>query len=366
MPAHRVVRSCGHMPDRAGRASTPGRPCPLRLRSIGRMPALYSVTHAAPYRVSPGEVRHAFRVGWLRAVSTRSRHIVNLAGRVAIVTGAGRGIGRAHALALASAGASVVVNDLGGAVSGLTRPDSSVAAGVAQEIRATGGDVVADHHDIASFAGGQSAVQTALDAYGRIDIVVNNAGISAITMLDELDEPTFRRFLDVHLVGTVGVTKAALAAMRARGEGGRIINTTSGAGLANQAPGLTGYASAKAGVASFTKVAALEAASDGITVNAIAPLAYTRMSAAYLGDDAADSHDPAFIARVVLWLASDLASDVTGQVFRVTPEEIGRWETTHVSGPAPAGGPGDWSSRIGDFDAHMRRLLRGTASGDLR
>jgi NAD(P)-dependent dehydrogenase (short-subunit alcohol dehydrogenase family) len=258
-----------------------------------------------------------------------------LAGRVAIVTGAGGGLGRAHALALAAAGARVVVNDLGCDVSG-AGADPGVAHAVATEIRTAGGDAVASEAAVGTVAAGEAIVRSALDAFGRLDVLVNNAGITASHPFAELPAEDWERVLRVHLTGTFACARAAFAVMRAAGRGGRIINTTSGAALDRAYPGTAAYAAAKGGVVALTRVIAAEGAPHGITCNAIAPLARTRMSAAFLADDR-DALDPAVIGPLVVYLASDASVSVSGEVFRFRKGRIAAVRDAGTAGAAPAG-----------------------------
>jgi NAD(P)-dependent dehydrogenase (short-subunit alcohol dehydrogenase family) len=195
-------------------------------------------------------------------------------GKVAIVTGAGAGLGRSHALLLASRGATVVVNDTGGPVAG-GGLDTGPADAVAAKIRAVGGRAIADSHSVATADGGAALVRTALDAYGRVDVLVNNAGILRNAPFEEMSEQNLEAVLDVHLRGAFFVTQSAWRAMRDQG-GGRIVNTTSSAGLLGNA-GFSNYAAAKGGVYGLTRVLGIEGAKYGIKVNAIAPTAATRM-----------------------------------------------------------------------------------------
>lgn len=197
-------------------------------------------------------------------------------GRSAIVTGAGRGVGRAHARLLASRGAMVVVADLGGQLDG-TGSSAEPAELVVEEIVAGGGQAVACHASVADEAGAASIVQTAIDAFGGVDIVVNNAGIVDPDLFEDVSLERFRRMIDVHLLGTVYVARAAWSHMVQAGYG-RIVNTTSEAALGS-VPKATSYGAAKGGILSFTRELALESPRHGIRVNAVAPRAETRMSA---------------------------------------------------------------------------------------
>jgi NAD(P)-dependent dehydrogenase (short-subunit alcohol dehydrogenase family) len=229
-----------------------------------------------------------------------------LDGKVAVVTGAGRGLGRSHALALAAAGAAVVVNDV------------DLAGATVATIQSAGGRAAADDSDVSTLAGAAGVVRRAVDEFGRVDVVVNNAGVSRPCPIAELDDAALDLHLGVHLRGTAGTMRAAFPVMAAQG-GGRIVNTVSGHAFDPKVPGSAAYAAAKGAIFSFTLAAAREGAAHGILVNAIAPLAFTPMSEAYLAavPDAAERLDPAHVSRVVVWLASDAAAGVTGRVIRV-------------------------------------------------
>ncbi|MGV0161894.1 SDR family NAD(P)-dependent oxidoreductase [Mycobacterium colombiense] len=214
--------------------------------------------------------------------------------QVAVITGAGGGLGKQYALLLASRGARIVVNDLGGSVTG-DGTDSGAADAAAAEIRGLGGDAVADSHSVTSPEGGQAIIDTALNAWGRVDIVINNAGIVGDAPFEDMTAERFEPLLDVHLKGAFHVTRPAWKVMREQGYG-RILHTCSAAGVLG-AIGMSNYGSAKAGLIGLTRVLAAEGADRNIKVNAVAPIAFTRMLAHSL-DGAAQPDDPA--AQAVL------------------------------------------------------------------
>ena len=248
----------------------------------------------------------------------------DLTGKVAIVTGAGRGIGRAHALALAAAGAKVVVNDLGGTLAG-EGSDLSPAQQVVAEIEAAGGTAVADGENVAGFAGAGRLVQHAIDAFGRLDILVNNAGILRDRMLVNMTEDEWDAVIAVHLKGHFATTQHAAVHWRERSKAGeevraRVINTSSPSGVFGNV-GQTNYGAAKAGIAAFTIIAAQELGRYGITVNCLAPNARTRMTEDTFDVGAPpegfDPLDPANISPVVVALCADEAQSITGQCFHI-------------------------------------------------
>jgi NAD(P)-dependent dehydrogenase (short-subunit alcohol dehydrogenase family) len=285
-----------------------------------------------------------------------------LDGKVAIVTGAGRGLGRSHALALAAAGARVVVNDLGATLSG-EGADATPAQTVVGEIEALGSQAVADGENVADFEGAKRLVERAVDGFGRLDILVNNAGILRDRMLVNMDEGEWDTVIDVHLKGHFAPTRHAAAYWRDRAKAGeevraRVINTSSPSGVFGNV-GQTNYATAKAGIAAFTIVAAQELGRYGVTVNCIAPNARTRMTESAFqlppDDDGFDALDPANNSPVVVALCADEAQGVTGQVFHIfggtvnmlqpwTPGELfakdGRWEAEALLGEILARVPG--------------------------
>ncbi len=256
-----------------------------------------------------------------------------LDGKVAIVTGAGRGIGRGEAMLLATEGAQVVVNDLGGEWDG-TGADSRHAQLVVDEITAAGGEAVPNYDDVASWEGAQRLVQQAVDAYGKLDVLVNNAGILRDKMSFNMDEADWDAVVRVHLKGHFAPSRFAAAYWRERVKAdhdvsGRIINTASESGLFGQA-GQANYSAAKAGIASMTIVLARELKKYGVTVNCIAPRARTRMtSGTFEGfgqpdQGAFDQWNPDNIAPTVGFLASDAAASVSGQVLVVWADRVYR------------------------------------------
>jgi NAD(P)-dependent dehydrogenase (short-subunit alcohol dehydrogenase family) len=263
------------------------------------------------------------------------------AGRVVIVTGAGRGLGRAHALAFAAEGARVVVNDLGVGLDGAPAPDSP-AAQVVEEIRAVGGEAVAHGGDIATTDGAASLVATALDTFGRLDTLVNNAGFLRDRMLVNLDEDDWDAVMRVHLKGHFLPLKHAAAHWRAEAKAGRtpsarVVNTSSGAGLLGSV-GQGNYSAAKAGIVGLTLVAAAEMGRYGVQVNAVAPAARTRMTERTFADTMAapeagfDAMAPENVSPVVVWLGSAASDGVTGRVFEA---EAGRITVMEGWRPGP-------------------------------
>lgn len=252
-------------------------------------------------------------------------------GRVAIVTGAGRGIGRAHALELARQGAKVVVNDLGSALDGTglgTGPASEVVA----EIRAMGGEAVVNGDDVADWEGAKRLVGSALEAFGRLDVLVNNAGFVRDRMLVSAGEDEWDAVVRVHMKGHFAPMRHAVAHWRDLAKKGekvdaRIVNTTSGAGLAGSV-GQGAYSAAKAGIAALTLVEAAELARYGVTANAIAPAARTRMTEGPFAemmkkpDSGFDAMDPDNVAPIVAFLASEASRGISGHIFEVSGGSI--------------------------------------------
>jgi NAD(P)-dependent dehydrogenase (short-subunit alcohol dehydrogenase family) len=275
-------------------------------------------------------------------------------GRVVIVTGAGRGIGREHALELARQGARVVVNDLGGSAGGEGR-DTGPAAEVVAEIRDRGGEAIANASDVSDFEQAAALVRSAVDAFGRLDALVNNAGILRDRMFVNTSIEEWDAIMRVHLRGHFCPTRHACAHWRDRAKAGervaaRIVNTSSGAGLQGSV-GQANYAAAKAGIAALTLVQAVELARYGVTANALAPSARTRLTEGVFPDmmrrpeQGFDVMDPANVAPLVAWLCSADSGDVTGRIFEVEGGRIsvadgwrggpaidrgGRWDPAEV------------------------------------
>ncbi|HEX9991738.1 MAG TPA: SDR family oxidoreductase [Acidimicrobiales bacterium] len=240
-------------------------------------------------------------------------------GKVAIITGAGGGLGREHALLLASRGAQIVVNDLGGSVTGEGASEGP-AATVAQEIEDQGGVAVPDTNSVATPEGGAAVVQTALDAFGRVDIVINNAGILRDKAFHNMEPGLVDAVFDVHLKGAFNVTRPAWVKMREQGYG-RVLTTSSPAGLFGNF-GQANYGAAKMGLVGLTRVLAVEGARYGIKVNAIAPVARTRMTEDLLGP-VADKLEPRLVSPVAAWLVHE-DCPVTGEVYSVGGGRVAR------------------------------------------
>jgi len=235
-----------------------------------------------------------------------------LDGKVAIVTGAGGGLGRCHALALAKEGATILVNDLGGDRTG-SGGGTSMADKVADEIKALGGEAGACYDSVATVEGGKAIVQAALDQFGRADILVNNAGILRDRTLAKIEPDDWDSVITVHLRGTYCCTRPMFTYLKERGEGGVIINTSSTSGL-NGNFGQTNYGAAKAGIAGFTSCLALEGKKYGIRVWALVPVALTRMTEDLPGiGQAGEKLDPALVSPAVVYMASSLSGEQTGK-----------------------------------------------------
>ncbi len=254
-------------------------------------------------------------------------------GRVVIVTGSGRGLGRAHALAFAAEGAKVVVNDLGVAQDG-SDPSDTPAQQVVDEIVAAGGEAITSSHDVADWDAAGEMVQSAIDTFGGLDVVVNNAGIVRDRMFVNSEQDEWEAVLRVHVLGHAAPARHAASYWRGRSKAGetvqgRIINTSSGAGIMGSIA-QAAYSAAKGAIASLTLVQAAELGRIGVTANALAPAARTRMTEeafadmmAEVGEDAFDAMDPANVSPLVVWLGSVESGDVTGRMFEVEGGIIG-------------------------------------------
>jgi NAD(P)-dependent dehydrogenase (short-subunit alcohol dehydrogenase family) len=257
----------------------------------------------------------------------------NLDNKVAIVTGAGGGLGRAHALLLAREGASVVVNDLGGARDG-TGSGQSMADTVVEEIIAAGGKAVANYGSVTDDAAAQAMVKTAMDSFGRVDILINNAGILRDRSFKNMTDAEWDAVIDVHLRGAYLATKHVWAALLEQGQGGRIIMTSSTSGLIGNF-GQTNYGAAKAGLAGFMRVLALEGMKYGITVNVLAPAALSRMTEDLMPDtpELAEAMAPEKVSPTVAWLCTDEANSVTGRQFCVSGNRttLLSWQTDVIA-----------------------------------
>ena len=294
-------------------------------------------------------------------------------GRVCIITGAGRGIGREHALMLASQGAKVVVNDLGGEMDGSGGRSTGPAQEVVDEIVALGGEAIANGDDVSSWEGGERMVKQAVDTFGDLHVLVNNAGILRDRMLANMTEAEWDAVINVHLKGTFSPSRHAAAYWRERSKAGeevdgRIINTSSPSGIYGNV-GQTNYGAAKAGIAAFTIIAAKELARYGVTVNAIAPAAITRMTEnlgmGQVDESTKEKMSPRWIAPIVTWLASPDSRGVSGRVFDVSGQALSVSEGWHRG---PTAEPVDDPALVGEIvqqlvadarpNANMMRLRR--------
>lgn len=300
-----------------------------------------------------------------------------LDGKVALVTGAGHGIGRGHALELARHGAKVVVNDLGSSVSGEgTSRDADLTVDIIAE---RGGEAVGNYENVADYEGAGRMVAQAVDTYGKLDILVNNAGIVRDSAIWNMSEADFDAVIAVHLKGAWAPSKHAAVHWRERNKatgqpvGGRIINTTSGAGLTGNF-GQTNYATAKAGISSMTQTLSLELYKMGVTVNCVGPAAATRITATMPGapevieaDDVPEGEwnrmDPSVSSPLVAWLASDEASHVTGQTIRAVAENI-IWMKPWSDGPTLNNGGKRWDAE--KLGTQLATDLFGTRAPGLR
>jgi len=250
---------------------------------------------------------------------------------VALVTGAGGGLGRAHALLLASEGASVVVNDLGGSRDG-TGAGTSMADNVVDEIKAAGGQAVANYGSVTSPEEARAMVQACTDSFGKIDILIANAGILRDKSFKNMDDTMWDVVLDVHLRGTYLTTKAAYDTMIEQGNGGRIIMTSSTSGLLGNF-GQTNYGAAKAGIAGFMRCLWLEGMKYGVTVNVLAPTATSRMTTDILPEDIQDNFPPEAVSPPIVYLCTDEAKDISGRQFLVGGNSVAllSWQVTPIA-----------------------------------
>jgi NAD(P)-dependent dehydrogenase (short-subunit alcohol dehydrogenase family) len=276
-------------------------------------------------------------------------------GRVCVVTGAGRGLGREYALSLAAHGAKVVVNDLGAGRDG-TGADAGPAQEVVDEIVAAGGEAAANTDDASTWDGAARLVEQAIDTFGGLDVLVNNAGILRDKMLFAMSEDEWDAVIRVHLKGTFAPSRHAAAYWRDRSKAGeandaRIVNTTSVAGLYANV-GQTNYGAAKAGIAAFTQIAAQELGRYGVTVNAIGPGGMTRLlDGVEVSDEIRRNFAPAAVAPVITWLASPDSADVTGQVIEASGLVLAVAEGWHRG---PSASP---VASVGEVGPAVRKLL---------
>ncbi len=270
-----------------------------------------------------------------------------LDGKVAIVTGSGGGIGRAHALLLAKEGAKLVINDLGGTRDG-AGSDTSAAKIVADEIKKLGGEAVPNYDSVATAEGAANIVKAAVDAFGRADILVNNAGILRDKSFLKMDESMFDTVIAVHLKGAFLCSQAFAKQVVTQGGGGRIVNTTSVSGMLGNF-GQANYSAAKAGIYGLTRTTSIELQKHRITVNAIAPIAKTRMTEDLPMFAGVDSMTPDHIAPAALFLSSDLCGDRTGYVLAVAGARMYCFKVIETAGKFKDGENGVWSAQeIGD------------------
>jgi NAD(P)-dependent dehydrogenase (short-subunit alcohol dehydrogenase family) len=278
-----------------------------------------------------------------------------LEGKVAVVTGSGGGIGRAEALLLAREGAKVVVNDVGGGRDGAGQ-SKNMADAVVAEIVAAGGAAVGNYDSVATLAGAERIVKTAVDTFGRLDILVNNAGILRDKTLVKMDEAMWDGVISVHLRGTFLCTQAAAKQMIAQGGGGRIVNTTSLSGMLGNF-GQANYSAAKGGIYGFTRTASIELQKHRITVNAIAPIAKTRMTEDLPMMQGMDTLTPDHIAPGALFLASDLCGDRTGHVLAISGARMYVYKVVESAGKFKESNNGVWTAEeIGENWAAITKV----------
>jgi NAD(P)-dependent dehydrogenase (short-subunit alcohol dehydrogenase family) len=266
-----------------------------------------------------------------------------LDGKVAIVTGSGGGIGRAHAMLLASEGAKVLINDLGGTRDGAGN-DASAANQVAEEIKKAGGQAAPNYSSVATAEGADAIVKAAVAAFGKVDILVNNAGILRDKSFLKMDEAMWDTVIAVHLKGTYLCSQAFAKQVVAQGGGGRIVNTTSVSGMLGNF-GQANYSAAKAGIYGLTRTISIELQKHRITVNAIAPIAKTRMTEDLPMFQGVDTLTPAHIAPAALFLASDLCGDKTGHVLAVAGARLYAFKVIETPGKFKDADKGVWSAQ---------------------
>jgi NAD(P)-dependent dehydrogenase (short-subunit alcohol dehydrogenase family) len=262
--------------------------------------------------------------------------------KVVIVTGAGNGIGRAHALLFASEGAAIVVNDVGGARDGENAGDGSPADAVVKEIEAAGGRAVASHETVATAEGARAIVELGVETFGKVDVLVNNAGILRDKTFMKMDEAMWDSVIAVHLKGTFLVSQAFAKHAVNRGGGGRIVNTTSVSGMLGNF-GQANYAAAKAGIYGLTRTIAIELQKHRITVNALAPIAKTRMTDDLPAFQNVETMTPEHIAPAALFLASDLCGDKTGHVLAVAGARMYAFKVVESAGKFKDGPSTVWT-----------------------
>lgn len=262
-----------------------------------------------------------------------------LDGKVAIITGAGGGIGRAHALLLAKEGAKVVVNDLGGDRHGGGK-GGEMADKVVDEIKKAGGDAVANYDSVSTREGADGMLWSALSKFGKVDILINNAGVLRDKSFLNMSDADWNIVFDVHMKGTYYCSQAVARQLKVQGKGGRIINTTSVSGLMGNF-GQANYSAAKAGIYGFTRTLSIELKKANVTVNAIAPVAFTRMTEdlpmLQAVPNAKDFLAPEHIAPVALFLASDLSADITGTIVGVQGPKVSIYRMIETAGTTPKG-----------------------------
>ena len=278
-----------------------------------------------------------------------------LTGKVAIITGAGAGIGRAHAILFAREGAQIVVNDAGGARDG-RGADTSVAGRVVDEIRTAGGAAVANTANVATAEGAASIVKSAVDSFGRVDVLVNNAGILRDKSFLKMEEGMFDAVMDVHVKGTFLCSQAFAKQVVAQGGGGRIVNTTSVSGMLGNF-GQANYSAAKAAVYGLTRTMSIELQKQRITVNAIAPIAKTRMTEDLPMFQGMETLTPEHIAPAALFLASDLCGDRTGHVLAIAGARVYAFKVVETPGRFKEGDGTVWSAQ--EISDNWEAIIKG-------